>query len=73
MPCEKRPELQNRVQTMRAGTRSRINTLAHQAGQRYGLQRRDELTRLVEAQGRTGLTLSELETYLDTIEHQAAS
>lgn len=48
--------------------RRRINTLAHQAGQRYGLQRRDELIRLLEEQGRAGLTSNELDLYLDRLE-----
>ena len=52
--------------------RRRINTLAHQAGQRYGLQRRDELIRLLEAQGRAGMPLNELSECLDAIEREAA-
>lgn len=51
--------------------KSRINTMAHQGGQRYALQRRDELVRLLEAKGREGLAMDELERYLDDLEHGA--
>ena len=41
MPCERLPELQNRVQTIRAGTR---NTAAMRAGERAGIKHVIELT-----------------------------
>ena len=52
--------------------RTRVNILAHRAGQRYALERRDTLIRLLEEQARAGLASKELGEYLAAFEREAA-
>lgn len=53
--------------------RSRINAMAHQEGQRYGMTRREELIRAVEAQGKAGKQFDEITAWLDGIERGSAA